>query len=120
MLVHVPTTVPHSYRIRAAGGAGQPSGRYPGVGPVTCCDALRCTKCDCRVVAFPDAQWRPAVANYMFFRNNYPTGAKLSEALQRAPGRRAYCCQCSWAAAGEVERLQLSGELRWACGGHAS
>ncbi len=103
------------------GGAGARRGRNGAdIGVVRCCDALRCTKCDFKVIAFQQQGWR-AGAEYLFFRNNYPTEAKLAPMLEPQPRACAYCCQCSWrtATGSEGERVDsYASDLRWICGGH--
>lgn len=114
------------------GGADAPRGRQghpssssslagltrPASASVTCCDNLRCTKCDFRVLALPDVEWQPDV-DYLFFRNCYPTEPKLRQRTQQRPGAASYCCQCSWASVTAPVLLGGFGsELRWVCGGH--
>lgn len=50
--------------------------------------ALRCTRCDFRVLRFRGRRWAPAV-DYMFLRNYMPEAHKLQEMLARADGARA-------------------------------
>lgn len=124
LIVLVPTFVSTSaygmwFACYAAGGCSLGTGRNSGVGAIACCDQLRCTKCDCRVISFNDIEWRLEV-NYMFFRNNYPIDSKLAEQWLQRPSMRAYCCQCSWASAKEATKLQLTDDLRWICSGHSS
>ena len=87
------------------------------VGVVSVCDSIRCTKCDFRVMAFPDTQWLPSV-DYLFFRNNYPDADKLAAKLQSRQVCRSYCCQCSWFSTVGEYRIDFGGELRWVCAGH--
>jgi len=92
------------------------------IGVLMCCDAMRCTKCDFRVISFDNVCWEPDV-DYLFFRNNYPTETKLAPKLRHSATSCAYCCQCSWhtATGGEpdVHRVDAyAGELRWVCSGH--
>lgn len=86
---------------------------------VRCCDQVRCTKCDFRVATFPNQAWSPDV-DYMFFRNNYPTEAKLAQQLRPAQGDGAwaYACQCSWTTVIAAQQIDFSSDLRWVCGGH--
>jgi hypothetical protein len=101
------------------GGAGQARGRNGSlVGQVLCCDSLRCTKCDFKVIWFENRSWKDDV-DYLFFRNNYPTDSKLMPKLFMDQGRRSYCCQCSWRTASDHTVVDsFSGDLRWVCGGH--
>ncbi len=62
------------------------------------CSHLRCTSCDFEVLRWADAAWT-SDAEYMFFRNNMPSRAKLESRLTRSEGSSAYCCQCSWVTA---------------------
>ncbi|KAG1678810.1 hypothetical protein FOA52_012850 [Chlamydomonas sp. UWO 241] len=101
------------------GGSQLPRGRNGGAaGMQHCCDNLRCTKCDFKVVWFHDQGWTSAV-DYMFFRNNFPTADKLAPELRRSPTCSAYCCQCSWRNATAGQRVDFGGDLRWVCAGHA-
>lgn len=62
------------------------------------CAAQRCTACDFSVIQFRrpgGARWARD-ADYIFFRNDYPSEARLSARLEAAAGGVAYCCQCSW------------------------
>mmetsp|Transcript_14112 Transcript_14112/g.36219 ORF Transcript_14112/g.36219 Transcript_14112/m.36219 type:complete len:204 (+) Transcript_14112:411-1022(+) len=92
-------------------------GHYTGVGPAICCDQLRCTRCDLRVLTFPDREWARD-ADYMFFRNCYPDEARLGENLRARPGAAAYACQCQWTTCDETTMVDYSSELRWVCAGH--
>lgn len=86
-----------------------------------CCDALRCTKCDFRVLSLPHRAWH-SDCDYLFFRNNYPTEAKLGPKLDASQGACAYACQCSWRTVSGSEGVRVdsySSDLRWICGGHA-
>ena len=58
------------------GGAALPRGRNGtlGAAAMLCCDSIRCTKCDCKVISFNDRTWEGDGVDYLFFRNNYPTG----------------------------------------------
>ncbi|KXZ42078.1 hypothetical protein GPECTOR_209g406 [Gonium pectorale] len=98
-------------------GTALPRGRMAAVGALTCCDALRCTKCDFRVEQFDNFDWDDDV-DYLFFRNNFPTEEKLADKLRKRPGAVAYCCQCSWLSAMEQTKLDFSSEVRWVCAGH--
>eukprot|EP00798_Chlamydomonas_sp_ICE-L_P019428 gene19428-26086_t len=83
------------------------------IGSIICCDSLRCTKCDFKVLSFSNMKWSPSV-DYLFFRNNYPTEKKLVPMLASASGAFSYCCQCSWVVATKAERQEgFAGELRW-------
>lgn len=65
------------------GGASILRGRNgSAIGAVLCCDAVRCTKCDFRVITFDNQAWDAGV-DYLFFRNNYPTHEKLAPRLHR-------------------------------------
>ncbi|PNH01511.1 Protein C8orf37 [Tetrabaena socialis] len=99
------------------GGSGFPRGRMGAVGSLTCCDALRCTKCDFRVEHFQNRDWDDEV-DYLFFRNNFPTEAKLAPKLRPRAGSVAYCCQCSWLSAVTETKLDFASETRWVCAGH--
>ncbi|GFR42587.1 hypothetical protein Agub_g3514 [Astrephomene gubernaculifera] len=101
------------------GGTRFPRGRMAAVGSLTCCDALRCTKCDFRVEQFENRDWDEDV-DYLFFRNNFPTEEKLSPKMRPRPGTVAYCCQCSWLSADEQSKLDFSSEVRWICAGHVA
>jgi hypothetical protein len=50
------------------GGSAAPRGRNGSIiGSVTCCDSIRCTKCDFKVVVFDNQAWHKDV-DYLFFR----------------------------------------------------
>lgn len=87
------------------------------VGAITCCDSIRCTKCDFRVSYFSNKEWATDV-DYLFFRNNFPTESKLAPKLLSKPGSCAYCCQCSWFSTVSEAKVDYGGELRWICAGH--
>jgi hypothetical protein len=100
---------------------GPPSnarGRYSGVGGTVCCDQLRCTRCDFRVLTFADVEWYRD-ADYMFFRNRYPDEDRLREKLKTRAGCMAYACQCQWSSCRETRVVDYSSELRWVCAGHS-
>lgn len=99
------------------GGARFGRGRMGAVGQTLCCDSLRCTKCDFKVVQFLGLEW-DADVDYLFFRNNYPTEPQLAPKMSARPQAVAYCCQCSWLTALEDKKLDFASELRWVCGGH--
>lgn len=92
-------------------------GHYTGVGATVCCNQLRCTRCDLRVLSFCDAKWDSG-ADYMFFRNCYPDEGRLSENLRTQRGTTAYACQCQWTSCSEPTLVDFSSELRWVCAGH--
>lgn len=76
-------------------------------------DGFHCTGCDFQVMVIDDYVWN-GDAEYMFFRNNYPTFEKLKKRLVRQAGCRAYCCQCSWKSSHSSASLQDVAEgLRW-------
>ncbi|GIL46118.1 hypothetical protein Vafri_3173 [Volvox africanus] len=99
------------------GGTRFARGRMGAVGSLTCCDALRCTKCDFRVEQFNNRDWTDDV-DYLFFRNNFPTEAKLAAKMRSRSGSVAYCCQCSWLSTVEQTKLDFSSDVRWVCAGH--
>lgn len=102
------------------GGSATQRGRNgSAVGYVLCCDSLRCTKCDFKVMWFHNQSWDDSV-DYLFFRNNFPTESKLAPKLLREPGACAYCCQCSWQSATREQLVDFGGDLRWVCGGHST
>ncbi|XP_060905501.1 cilia- and flagella-associated protein 418 [Labrus mixtus] len=98
------------------GGSSAPNG----VGTATskrCCDQLRCTSCDFRVLMFDDCEWDLS-CDYLFLRNNMPDRQKLRAKLKRRRGFRAYACQCSWMSTSEPTDLRDRDQLRWVCGKH--
>ncbi|MEW5299128.1 MAG: hypothetical protein WDW38_005022 [Sanguina aurantia] len=100
------------------GGTEHERGRNgSALGTLTCCNSMRCTKCDFKVISFDDQQWEGA-ADYLFFRNNYPTTEKLETMLTRLSSSVAYCCQCSWIATAQDVKVDYASELRWVCAGH--
>ena len=101
------------------GGMQFGRGRMGAVGQLVCCDSLRCTKCDFKVEQFKDRDWESDV-DYLFFRNNFPTQAKLAPKLLRRPNAIAYCCQCSWLTGDTERKLDFASEVRWVCAGHAA
>eukprot|EP00899_Mesostigma_viride_P015831 jgi/Mesvir1/24249/Mv10953-RA.1 len=92
-------------------------GRTTGLTAVRCCDKLRCTKCDFRVLNFDGKEWFEDV-EYLFFRNCIPDEEKLSKKLRVQPGVRAMACQCTWASVKETTEIGFSSNIRWVCGGH--
>ncbi|KAF5831256.1 retinal maintenance-domain-containing protein [Dunaliella salina] len=104
------------------GGTKQQHGRNGAViGQLMCCDALRCTKCDLGVITFRDRAWK-SDCDYLFFRNNYPTEAKLAAGQREEPGTCAYSCQCSWKSVRGDDAVRVdsyAGDLSWVCKGHA-
>lgn len=60
-----------------------------GISPGRGCDNLRCTKCDFEVLRIPDRRWKDD-AEYLFFRNFYPSLEKLQPKLLMAPGACAH------------------------------
>jgi len=99
------------------GGTGCTLGLCTPVRKETVCDNLRCTKCDFRVMRFPDREWTDAV-DYMFFRNNVPDEERLSKQLRPRRGCAAYCCQCCWVSVVDAEVIAVGSQLdRWVCGG---
>ena len=100
------------------GPSSGPWGRFSGVGGAVYCDAMRCTRCDFKVIRFSDAEWAPDV-DYMFFRNCYPDQARLSPKLAKRRGSSAYACQCQWMSCDQPQRIDFSSELRWVCAGHS-
>lgn len=100
------------------GGTEHDRGRNgASLGTLTCCNSMRCTKCDFKVLAFNDQEWDSS-ADYLFFRNNYPTTDKLEPLLTCLSGSVAYCCQCSWIATAQDMKVDYSSDLRWVCAGH--
>lgn len=114
------------------GGGGSLSGGGGG------CPSLLCTSCDHPVMALRGQVWRDDVADYLFFRNFYPSQDKMRPAMRSAAGSAAYACQCSWQSVGPQgsgsntinlsaldtgDRSQKPGcsawnTLRWICAGH--
>ncbi|KAJ1631124.1 retinal maintenance-domain-containing protein [Pavlovales sp. CCMP2436] len=86
-----PTTLPHV--------AGLAYGRT----------ALRCTRCDFRVLCFRDRRWLAGI-DYMHLRNWMPDAAKVQEELQRENEMDAYACQCLLAT---VERFGAPPVPQW-------
>lgn len=99
------------------GGTNFARGRMGAVGSLTCCDALRCTKCDFRVEQFHNRDWSDDV-DYLFFRNTFPTEVKLATKMRTRAGSVAYCCQCSWMSTVDSTKLDFSSDVRWVCAGH--
>mmetsp|Transcript_21319 Transcript_21319/g.59224 ORF Transcript_21319/g.59224 Transcript_21319/m.59224 type:complete len:220 (+) Transcript_21319:298-957(+) len=99
------------------GPADSSRGRFSGAGPAVCCDQLRCTRCDFKVLCFRDSEWFRDV-DYMFFRNCYPDMDQLGGKLKRRPGSSCYACQCQWISCTELIKVDFSSDLRWVCGGH--
>ncbi|KAJ1628477.1 retinal maintenance-domain-containing protein [Pavlovales sp. CCMP2436] len=71
--------------------------------------ALRCTRCDFRVLCFRDRRWSAAI-DYMYLRNWMPDAAKVQEELQHAHEMDAYACQCLW---DTVERFGVPSVPQW-------
>ncbi|GAX78453.1 hypothetical protein CEUSTIGMA_g5893.t1 [Chlamydomonas eustigma] len=100
------------------GGTHRQRGRNgSSVGTVLCCDSLRCTKCDFKVIWFQGKVWDSGV-DYLFFRNNFPTESKLAPMLLGMPDACAYCCQCTWQSISADVVVDYGSELRWVCAGH--
>eukprot|EP00698_Gefionella_okellyi_P006815 TRINITY_DN1637_c0_g1_i2.p1 TRINITY_DN1637_c0_g1~~TRINITY_DN1637_c0_g1_i2.p1 ORF type:complete len:195 (-),score=31.26 TRINITY_DN1637_c0_g1_i2:441-1025(-) len=87
------------------------------LGQVIACDALRCLKCDFKVLVFPNAAWDVS-CDYLFFRNNMPNVDKLQQKILAKQGSAAYACQCSWRSVTSSENITYSNTLRWVCGTH--
>lgn len=51
----------------------------------------------------------PGSLGYMFFREHHPDREELRKGLEAAPGWRAYCCQCTWRAAGPAGGAAVAG-----------
>jgi hypothetical protein len=100
------------------GGTAVARGIRNGVS-VQACDNLRCTKCDLKVLTFPNQAWHADVS-YLFLRNNYP--AEVHSKLRSQPGGYAYCCQCAWRTVADssdvIQVDSFASDLRWVCGGH--
>lgn len=79
-------------------------------------DHLLCLKCMCEVVRFENVVWTKD-ADYIFFRNFWPDGDRLCEKMKPQEGFAAYCCQCCWANADEVQPIEhfscANGNLKW-------
>lgn len=101
------------------GPQGSVWGRSSGVDGVVCCDNLRCTRCDFKVLRFDGVAWHGDV-DYMFFRNCYPDEEKMRGKLRGRAGSSAYACQCQWVSCLEEMRVDYSADLRWVCAGHTS
>eukprot|EP00878_Enallax_costatus_P020978 GHUV01022194.1.p1 GENE.GHUV01022194.1~~GHUV01022194.1.p1 ORF type:complete len:230 (+),score=57.47 GHUV01022194.1:653-1342(+) len=109
------------------GGSSSKRGRSTALQATpSCCDSLRCTACDFKVIWSSDVRWADGV-DYMFFRNCYPTKEKLSAKMQRCPGSCAYCCQCSWVSSSSLTKVSVvsagagaDSAVRWVCAGHTS
>mmetsp|Transcript_18742 Transcript_18742/g.45028 ORF Transcript_18742/g.45028 Transcript_18742/m.45028 type:complete len:197 (+) Transcript_18742:278-868(+) len=95
------------------GGSKDEQGLTPG----RACDRLRCTKCDFEVKRWENIAWSES-CDYLFFRNFFPDGEKLSKNMVKTKGSCGYACQCTWKSASELTALQKSPEMRWVCSGH--
>jgi len=95
-------------------GGGNESAFAAGSGPDSgLLDGVHCTGCDFQVLYLRDAIWDSSV-DYMFFRNSYPTVAKLQCKKMLRPGCIAYCCQCSWRSAdAAADFADVAEGLRW-------
>lgn len=100
--------------IPCIGGPDLPSGRTSDITSPHFCSNLICVSCDHKVIRFPNYKWSPAT-DYLFLRNNYPD--TVNQNLIPAPGRCAYCCQCTFCDETEVKHLN-SFNSTWACRGH--
>ena len=70
MWQHLATHLLHNADLSGVhtGGVGLARGRNGAeIGRLLCCDAMRCTKCDLRVVSFDHRAWA-AGCEYLFFR----------------------------------------------------
>lgn len=79
------------------------------------CSNMRCSSCDCAVMAFQDRTWAEDI-EYLFLRNNYPD--KLAQKLKQSKGSRSYCCQCKSVTVKEKVRLTDRPQLKWFCAKH--
>lgn len=68
---------------------------------------VRCLACDFTVQRWENAEWDPARASYLFFRNNAPDRHKMEEALRKKRGGAAYACQCSWLSVIELTKMRV-------------
>ena len=83
-----------------------------------CCEALRCSACDKRIVRFSDnVKWADHV-DYMFVRNFNTSVHRLREGVIPAPGYACYACQCQWLSINETKPITDFPQLRWHCRGH--
>ncbi|KAF4128068.1 Retinal Maintenance domain-containing protein [Phytophthora infestans] len=80
------------------------------------CSNLRCNECDFTVVQFPGKKWDASV-DYMFFRENVPSEAKLRVKMEIAPDFTAYACQCKWLSICSQTRMDNC-QVKWSCAGH--
>ncbi|POM68659.1 Hypothetical protein PHPALM_15154, partial [Phytophthora palmivora] len=80
------------------------------------CSNLRCNDCDFTVVQFPGKKWDSS-ADYMFFRENVPSEAKLRVKMETAPDFAAYACQCKWLSISSQTRVDQC-QVKWSCAGH--
>ena len=68
------------------------------------------------VVRFENVVWTKD-ADYIFFRNFWPDADRLCEQMRPQEGFAAYCCQCCWANAEEVQSIEYfscaNGNLKW-------
>lgn len=71
--------------------------------------AMRCTRCDFRVLRFVDRAWADGV-DYMFFRNFMPDAARMLSMLHSQQASDAFACQCLWAT---VERDDALPHPQW-------
>jgi hypothetical protein len=78
------------------------------------CSNLSCLSCDCIVLRFPDARWKPTT-DCLFLRLNYPN--RLRARLYPAPRYCAFCCQCTFREEAELQRLSTFSS-NWVCRGH--
>ncbi|XP_074645569.1 cilia- and flagella-associated protein 418-like [Tubulanus polymorphus] len=82
-----------------------------------CCDRLRCTDCDFKIVQFDNCKWHSST-DYLFLRNNVPDHEKLRAKLTSELGTRSYACQCKWTSIRELTDLRTCKDLKWICGKH--
>lgn len=111
---HSPSIPSLKCAVACIGGPDLPSGRTSDVTTPHFCSNLICVSCDHKVIRFPNYKWSPNT-DYLFLRNNYPD--TVEQNLIPAPGRCAYCCQCTFCDETDVKHLN-SFNSTWACRGH--
>ena len=76
------------------GGSSLPDGQTNTSFEPMCCEALRCSACDKKVVRFSDnVKWADSV-DYIFVRNFNTSVNRLREGVVAAPGFSCFACQC--------------------------
>ncbi|XP_067006810.2 cilia- and flagella-associated protein 418 [Anabrus simplex] len=98
------------------GGADIMSGLST-IGNQRSCSNLHCTTCDFTITTFNNFRWLEET-DYLFLRTNMPDFERVKCCLRRAPGWRAYACQCRHFSTKLLQTLNSLPSFTWICKSH--